>query len=214
MAATKRRGSRASTHKRRSNTRRRSTALAVNPKRRSRRRNPVHARSHRRGHNARHHRRRTRRRNPSAFGGAFTEALNLTIAGFGVTLAAPMVNRFVGGFLPLGQFTQPVVFALTGFGVGWLANLTTFTRRFSRAAVVMGIALGATAVLTPWVRKFFAGASFQGGVGMSGWRDRYGMRGIAAVTGTPPNILPPPPPTPAVAMNQAMSGITTYGRRY
>lgn len=208
MAATKRRGKRRASTSRAKRRTTRSTShsigLRVNPRRRrARRRNPIFARSRRR-HTSR------RRRNPGNIGSALTEGINLTVAGFGVTLAAPVVNRFVGGFLPLGQFTQPVIFALTGFGVSWLAGLTPFTRRFQRAAAVMGVALGATAILTPWVRKFFAGANLQGSIGMSGYRRN--MRGIAAVTGVPPNILPPP--SPAVQANQAMAGIASYPRTY
>lgn len=213
MAATKRRRSRASTSRkvrRSKSTSSHGVSLRVNPRRRRRTRrrsNPgLFARSRRRVGG------RRRRRNPGNIGSAVSEGINLTVAGFGVTLAAPVVNRFIGGFLPLGQFTQPVIFAITGFGVSWLANLTPFTRRFSRAAAVMGVALGATAILTPWVRKFFAGANLQGSIGMSGPRDRYGrMRGIAAVTGVPPQIIPPPP---LPAASNAMSGIAAYSRTY
>lgn len=210
MAATKRKRSRASTSRKTRRSAKRTSShgvsLRVNPRRRrrARRRNPVVARSRRRSSGR-------RRRNPGNLGSAVSEGINLTVAGFGVTLAAPVVNRFIGGFLPLGQFTQPVIFAITGFGVSWLASLTPFTRRFSRAAAVMGIALGATAILTPWVRKFFAGANLQGSIGMSGSRWNQRMRGIAAVTGVPPQIIPPPPaPLPA----NGMAGIAAYSRTY
>lgn len=209
MAATKRRRSRASSRGKRRSVKRSTShgvSLKVNPRRRrTRRRNPVFARSRRRVGG------RRRRRNPGNLGSAVSEGLNLTVAGFGVTLAAPVVNRFIGGFLPLGQFTQPVIFAVTGFAVSWLANLTPFTRRFSRAAAVMGVALGATAILTPWVRKFFAGANLQGSIGMSGYRNNPRMRGIAAVAGVPPQIVPPPPLPAATAQ---MSGIAAYPRVY
>lgn len=204
MAATKRRSSsrRRATDLRRPNKRRTTTAshgatLRINPRRRGRR-NPIMARRRRGGH----------RRNPVG-GGVVGEAINLSISGFAVTLAAPVVNRIVGGFLPLGQFQQPVIFAATGFGLAWVAGLTTYTRRFQRSLAVMGVALGATAVLTPWVRKFFGNVSLNGSAGMSGYRRN--MRGIAAVTGIPPNILPPPP---AMAPAQGMAGISSYAARY
>lgn len=215
MAATKRRGRRRVSNrpKRRriaAKSRSHGVSLKVNPRRRRTRRrsNPgLFARSRRRVGG------RRRRRNPGNIGSAVTEGINLTVAGFGVTLAAPVVNRFIGGFLPLGQFTQPAVFAITGFAVSWLAGLTPFTRRFQRAAAVMGVALGATAILTPWVRKFFAGANLQGSIGMSGPRGGYRNRpsGIAAVTGVPPQLVPLPPPAPAQG---SMSGIATYARSY
>ena len=164
-------------------------ALKVNPRRRGRGRG--------------------RRRNPVG-GGVVGEAINLSLSGFAVTLAAPVVNRLVGGFLPLGQFQQPVIFAATGFGLAWVAGLTTYTRRFQRALAVMGVALGATAILTPWVRKFFGNVAINGSAGMSGYRRN--MRGIAAVTGIPPNILPPPPAMPASA--NGMAGISSYATRY
>lgn len=212
MAATKKRST-----KRRSNTRgKRRTAIAkrtsshgvslkVNPKRRTRRRNPVIARS-RRG--------RGRRRNPVG-GGVVTEAFNYSIAGLAVAAGTPVVNRFIGGFVGgLGQFAQPVVFAVTGFGLAWVAGFTQITRRFQRPLAVMGVSIGITTIITPWVRKLLSGVGLQAGAGMSGYRGRHQMRGIAAVTGTPPNILSLPSPSPAVQANQAMSGIAAYGRNY
>jgi hypothetical protein len=218
MAATRKRSTkrRSSTRNPRSKTRaikksttRAGKAITRTTKRRS---NPVYARSHRH----RHHR-SGRRRNPVGTG-VVSEAFNYSIAGFAVAAASPIVNGFIGRFLPLGQFQQPVIFAATGFGLGWLAGIgPTFTKRLQRPLAVMGVALGITAILTPWVRKLFAGVGLNAGAGMSGYRDRYGrqMRGIAAVGGVPPNIMPLPAPAPTPAMTApGMKGISAWGARY
>jgi len=212
MAATRKRSSTRRSTTRRANKRRKSTSVArrtsrhalharANPvkRRRTRRQNPVH-----------HRRRRHGRRNPVG-AGVFGEAINLSISGFAVTIAAPMVNRLIGGLIPLGQFQQPLIFAGTGLGLGWLAGFAPFTRKFQRPLVVMGLALGATALFTPWVRRLFSGVGINGGVGMSGYRNRH-MSGIAAVTGIPPNVMSlPAPATPAAA--GGMKGIGVWGNR-
>lgn len=212
MAATKKRSTkrRSTRGKRRTAAKRTSShgvSLKVNPRRRAKRRNPVFARS-RRG-------RGRRRRNPVG-GGVVTEAFNYSIAGLAVAAGTPVVNRFIGGFVAgLGQFSQPVVFAVTGFGLAWVAGFTTFTRRFQRPLAVMGVSIGITTIITPWVRKLLGGVGLQAGAGMSGYRRRYGqLSGIAAVTGTPPNVLPLPAASPAVMANQNMSGIAAYARNY
>jgi len=153
--------------------------------------------------------RRRHRPNPVG-GGVLTEAFNYSIASFAVAVAAPAVNRLVGGFLPLGQFQQPVIFAATGFGLGWLAGVTPITRRFQRPLVIVGVALGITTIITPWIRKLLSGVGISADAGMSGYRRR--MSGIAAVTGTPPNIMSLPPAAPP--NGNAMRGISAIRTGY
>ena len=162
---------------------------------------PRHHRVHARRHHSpmRHHR---RRRNPSAAGG---EILNFTVAGIGLGIATPIVGGFVGRFLPFGQYNAPIL----SFGTGWLLSkafgMFGFTRRFSHASFVFGAATAAMQVLQPIVARTLVGAAPQPST-MSGpgWR-RMGMRGIAAVHGIPPEIMPPPMPPP----HGGMAGVAT-----
>jgi len=199
------RGKTMAARKRASTTRRRK---AVNPKRRRRstavvrarrtssaftrrkRRNPLMA-VKRRGV--------SRRRNPVS--GAIGQAIPLVGASFAITFAAPIVTRFVGGFLPLGQFTQPVVLAGTGYGFGWLAGKLGFAK-YRGPFEIMGVTLGLTALVAPYLRGFLAPS--QPAQGMAG---RNGMRGIAAIPSIPPQIQAA---RAQAANNAGMKGIASY----
>jgi hypothetical protein len=162
-------------------------------RRRTRRRNPLFA-TKRRRHSV------SRRRNPVS--GAIGQAIPLVGASFAITFAAPIVTRFVGGFLPLGQFTQPVVLAGTGYGLGWLAGKLGFGK-YKGPLEIMGVTLGLTALVAPYLRGFLAPSQPAQQNGLNGpYRNRYarGMNGIAAVSAVPP-LLMGAPPVPAHGMN-------------
>ncbi len=187
---------------RRASTHRVRRVHTVARRRSVRRRNPLFA----------HHKRRrvTRRRNPA---GVFSEAVPLVGASFVITFAAPMVTRLVGGFLPLGQFTQPVVLAGTGYGLGWIAKKLKFDK-YQKPLEIMGVTLGLTALVAPYLRGLFAPSAPAQAQGMNGFRGgspgRRGLNGIAAITGIPPMITAPPMPTHA---GQGMQGVgLTNGR--
>lgn len=169
---------------------RRTTSAFRAPARRGRRRNPLFAKKRRSV---------SRRRNPVS--GAIGQAIPLVGASFAITFAAPMVTRLVGGFLPLGQFTQPVVLAGTGYGLGWVAGKLGFGK-YRGPLEIMGVTLGLTALVAPYLRGFLA-PSQPTANGMSG----RGMRGIAAVPFVPPQIAA----ARAQAANAAgMKGIASY----
>jgi hypothetical protein len=157
---------------------------------RARRRNPLFARHHRRRHG--------RRRNPVS--GAIGQAIPLVGASFAITFAAPIVTRFVGGFLPLGQFQQPVVLAGTGYGLGWVAGKLGFGK-YKGPLEIMGVTLGLTALVAPYLRGLMAPAAPANQP--QGLR-RNMPRGIAVVPPVPPMLAAAP-----VAANQPR-GIASY----
>ncbi len=196
------------TRRRKRRTRRR--AAAANPPRRRRRATVRSRRSvslfkprrrRARRANMSHRRRRigTRRRNPMG-GGIVGEAINFAVAGFAIGAAQPIIARFVPNF---GTFTVPVTSVATGFGLAWLAGFANFTRPFKRPLQIMGFALAITTLAGPLVRQIMGGVQS----GMSGQRRRNGMRGIAAVTGIPPQIVPPPIPPANSGNANGISGI-------
>lgn len=196
-STTRRRKARVSNPKRRRSTavvrsRRTASAFRAPARRRAKRRSPLMAVKRRR-------RGVSRRRNPVS--GAIGQAIPLVGASFAITFAAPMVTRLVGGFLPLGQFTQPVVLAGTGYGLGWVAGKLGFGK-YRGPLEIMGVTLGLTALVAPYLRGFLA-PSQPTANGMSG----RGMRGIAAVPFVPPQIAA----ARAQAANAAgMKGIASY----
>lgn len=197
--------------RKRASTTRRKTASRANPKRRrstavvrsrrttsafrapAKRRNPLMAVKRRRGV--------SRRRNPVS--GAIGQAIPLVGASFAITFAAPFVTGIAGRFLPLGQFTQPVVLAGTGYGLSWIAGKLgpTFSK-YRGALEIMGVTLGLTALVAPYLRGFLAPS--QPAQGMAG---RNGMRGIAAVPSIPPQIQAA---RAQAANNAGMKGIASY----
>jgi len=202
---------------RKSGTRRRtvraSARRASNPvpkRRRTRRRtHTVHAHARRRHANPVHRRRRSgRRRHRNPFGGASSEIINFTVAGIAQGIATPIIGGFVNRFLPFGQYNGPVITLGTGWLLSKAFSLTSFTRRFSHAALVFGAAAAAMQVLQPIVARTIGGGA--PAPTLNGWPNAYSgygrrMRGIAAVTGVPPMIQPPPMPAPQGA--QAMQGM-------
>ena len=170
-------------------SRRTTSAFRAPAKRGAKRRNPLMA-VKRRGV--------SRRRNPVS--GAIGQAIPLVGASFAITFAAPIVTRFVGGFLPLGQFTNPVVLAGTGYGLGWIAGKLGFGK-YRGPFEIMGVTLGLTALVAPYLRGFLA-PSQPAANGMSG----RGMRGIAAVPSVPPQIQA----ARAQAAGSGMKGIASY----
>lgn len=146
----------------------------------------------------------SRRRSRNPISGALGQAIPLVGASFVITFAAPIVTGFVGRFLPLGQFTQPVVLAGTGYGLGWLSGKLGFGK-YRGPLEIMGVTLGLTALVAPYLRGLFA-PSAPAQNGMNGpYRNRYGhgLNGIAAVSAVPPMMLGAPP----VPAQQGMNGI-------
>ncbi|MDE2019803.1 MAG: hypothetical protein KGJ13_05675 [Patescibacteria group bacterium] len=109
----------------------------------ARRRNPLFTRK----------RRSVRHRNP--IGGALGQAIPLVGASFAITFVAPIATRLVGGFLPLGQFTQPAVLTGTGYGLGWIAGKLGFGK-YKGPLEIMGVTLGLTALVAPYLRGLMA----------------------------------------------------------
>lgn len=192
--------------RRRSTTRRRKSA--VNPPRR-RRRATVRSRRNVSLFKPRRLRRRvrTRRRNPMG-GGIVGEAINFAVAGFAIGAMQPVIARFVPNF---GAFTVPVTSVATGFGLGWLAGFTRFTSPFKRPLQIMGFALAITTLAGPLVRQIMGGVGRSNG--MSGRRNGM-LRGIAAIHGIPPMIVPPPLPPPGAANANGMNGIAARPGNY
>ena len=190
-ATTRRRKARVSNHKRRRSSvtvrARRSTASFT----RRKRRNPIFVKHRRRGV--------SRRRNPVS--GALREALPLVGSGIAIGFTLPIINRFVGGFLPFGQFNAPLVTIGTGYGLGWLASKFSFTSKYRGSLEIAGLVLGITQIVTPLLGRVMAPAAPQG---MNGVRGRRGLNGIAAVPTVPPQIQAARPQA------QGMKGIASY----
>lgn len=159
----------------------------------ARRRNPLFA----------HKKRRSVRRHRNPVSGAIGEAIPLVGASFAISFAAPIVQGLVGRFLPLGSLTTPVVTAGTGYGLGWVAHKLGFGK-YQKPLQVMGVTLGLTALVAPYLRGLFQPAQPAQQTGMNG---RRGMNGIAAVAGVPPQLVAAPPKAAAAG---GMRGIASY----
>lgn len=179
--------------RRRRSTRRRGRRSTVY----ARRRNPINPTRRRR----RLFGRSRRRRNPMIPGG---EIFNYSIAGLAQGIFMPILNNAVGRLLPFGQYNGPALSAGTGWVLSMVFNLFGATRRFSRPALILGLSTAVIQIASPIVGRVMAGTGL-------GRRYGNGMRGIAAVHGVPPHLLPPPPP-----QNGGMRGIaasaTGWGR--
>jgi hypothetical protein len=190
---------------------------------RARRRRHTHV-SHSFASMMRRHR-RIRRHNPARrhrnpFGVSSGEIINFAIGGLGLGMAQPIVNRLIGGILPLGTFQGPVITAVTGWGLGKLFEMFSATRRFAQPTMIIGLSTAVIQIVQPYVSNLLGGATAAPApaTGMSGWpqgysgwhpqrigamrrryvRPGYPMRGIGVTTGIPPTITAPPmPPAPA-----------------
>jgi len=128
----------------------------------------------------------------------------IDFAGGGIflSLAQPFASRLLGPYAQaLGQYGGPAITALTGWGLSKLLEMFGFTRRFAKPARILGYSTAVIQIVQPLVAR--ALGPVVGGQGM-GWR-RQGMRGIAAVHGIPPQIMPPPMPQ----QQQSMGGMAT-----
>lgn len=147
----------------------------------------------------------SRKRNPSVGG----EIFEFTVAGVGLGIAQPFISPLIARLLPLGQFTQPAAAAISGYGLGWLAEKVSFTKRFGRPLKILGVSAAAIGIVSPLVRGLIGGAA--PAQGMNGPRFvRRGMNGIAAVSAVPPQLVPAPVPV----RQDGMNGIAAVPGRY
>jgi hypothetical protein len=156
-----------------------------------------------------------RRRHHNPLGVPGGEIINFAVGGLGLAMAQPIVNKFLGGFLPLGTFQGPVITAVTGWGLGKVFGMFNATRRFAQPTMIIGLSTAVIQIVQPYVSNLLAPAApapATPATGMSGWpggyagwnrlgamrrRPGFPMRGIGVVTGIPPTITAPlMPPTP------------------
>lgn len=177
------------------------------------------------------YRRHHYRRNPAGLGVSGSVILNYAGAGIGLSIAQPIVNRLIGGILPLGQYNGPAITAITGWGLGHLFNmLPDPIKRLSQPAMILGLSTAVIQIVQPFVSNLISGATTMAAPpapptmsgwpqGYSGWtRGRIGamrrhpmgrrmMRGIGVTTGIPPTITAPPaPPAPVAPSQQGSTG--------
>lgn len=169
--------------------------------------NPVRRKSRKRTTSSKRH---VARRNPT--GGIGAEILDFTLAGVGLGIAQPFVSPLIARFLPLGQFTQPAAAAISGYGLGWLAEKFAFTRRFGRPLKVLGVSAAAIGIVSPLVRGVIGGgnaAAAQQGMNGPRYIRRGGMNGIALVPDIPPSVVPLPAPK-----RQGMNGVAAIPQQF
>jgi len=181
--------------RRRKSTRRRTRRSAVY----ARRRNPVNP-TRRRSRKRYSRRRHSFLRNPLGAGG---EVLDFAGAGIGLGLFQPFVGRFIGGYLPFGQYNGAALTAISGWGLSKILEMFGFTRRFARPARILGYSTAVIQIVQPIVARAMAGVGGAPANGMNG-RYRRGMNGIGVMTAIPPgiNALPPVP-----GNNNGMQGV-------
>lgn len=183
--------------RRRRSTRRRGRRSAVY----ARRRNPIINPTRRR----RRYGRRRARRNPVM--GSVTRAVPIILSSPFIAALTPVAAQLVGRVAPQ-LLATPLGTAGTTVLTGWVLSaamrMFPFLRRWADDMFVAGLILGGSQVIAPYAAQFLR---FGNGMGRRG----YGMRGIAAVHGVPPHLLPPPPP-----QNNGMRGVaataTGWGR--
>jgi hypothetical protein len=153
-------------------------------------------------------------RNP-LFSGVGGEAVNITVSTVGIGIVQPFVARLVGPLLPFGQYNTPILAAGTGWGLGWLFSKFAFTKRFAGTTQSVGIALGLTGIVAPFVSRLLnpqPAAAAQ----MAGWNGRgRQMNGIGVTPGVPPRLIPAAAPAaPQQRAGQGMGGVGTVPARY
>lgn len=179
--------------RRRRSTKRRGRRSAVY----ARRRNPINPTRRR------SRRRFSRRRNPTAglIGRAVPLVVSSALIGVSTQYVTPVIARFAPQII-----STPIGVAATTFGTSWLlsqlAGAFAFTRRWKDDVLLAGAVLAGGQLFAAYVAPAIRGA----GLGR-----RYGIRGIAAVHGVPPHILPPPPPQ-ANGIRGIAAGATGWGR--
>jgi hypothetical protein len=163
----------------------------------------------RRANPIRHRRRRhSRRRNPVS-GGIITAGFRLAAAGAVIGIAQPFVRSFAASYVGSSPLASAGITFGTAYGLSWLAKFTSFTRKYEHDILLAGATIAAAQLISAYVtpRLGFGGGTMQGPLARRGMYGRNGMRGIAAVSGTPPLIAPPPLPPAAAANAAGMSGI-------
>src|SRR5215470_11593673 len=138
----------------------------ANPRRRyTRRRRSNRSIFARRRHNpsvhrhVRHHRRR--RRNPTIGGVSGRDILSFAGAGMVLAIAQPVVGNLVGNFAGnlLSNFTSPAITALTGYGLGMLAEKTGIARTLAHPLKVLGLSTAVIQIVQPYVSNLLGGAT-------------------------------------------------------
>jgi hypothetical protein len=209
----RRRKTKMATRKRKASKRRasarRNPVNPVNPTRRRRstkrrgRRSTVYARR-RNPINPTRRRRYGRRRHRNPFGGG-GEVIDFAGAGIGLGLAQPLFGRFIGPYLPFGQYNSAALTAITGWGLSKLFEMFGFTRRFAKPARILGYSTAVIQIVQPIVSRAMAGAgALANPTGMGARYRRPGMNGIGVMTGIPPGMALSPP---QVNNGQSMQGI-------
>jgi hypothetical protein len=151
-----------------------------------------------------------------------------------LAIAQPVVGNLVGNFAGnlLGNFTSPAITALTGYGLGMLAEKTGIARTLAHPLKVLGLSTAVIQIVQPYVSNLLGGATAAAPAGpqlhgwpqgYSGWnpqrigrfrrpvRRGFPMRGIGMMTGIPPVITAPPAPVAPPA--NATAGMHGMGMR-
>src|SRR6266508_1132476 len=187
----------------------RGKTMATRRKRRSTKRRVHRARSSNPTHRRKRVGHRRHRRNPFGGGG---EVADFAGAGIFLGLVQPFASRLIGPYAQaLSQFSGPVITAATGWGLSKALEMFGITRRFAKAARILGYSTAVIQIVQPLVARALGPVINGGGQGM-GWT-RSGMRGIGVMTGVPPTgVLPPPPPPSRRGMQGVGMRPGNYGR--
>lgn len=156
---------------------------------------------------------RRHHRNPLT-SGVVSEGLKLGASGVVIGIGQRFVRPLVGGFVGNSPIAQAGVTLGTAYGLGWLANLTSFTRPYRRYLELAGWTISLTQLITSYAGGFInsiGGAAPQGMQG-GGWARPYrrGLNGIAAIPNVPPALVPPPPKQ----ARQGMQGVSAIPGRF
>lgn len=152
-------------------------------------------------------RRSPRRHNPTA--GLAGKAFTLAGAGALIGITQPFVRNFVGPYVGAGPLVAAGVTFGTAWGLSLVAGMIPFTRRWKDDILLAGGTIAAAQLISTYVLPALRIGGGGGSNGMGRYGNRYGIRGIAAVHGVPPHILPPPPPQ-ANGMKGIAAGATGW----
>jgi hypothetical protein len=134
----------------------------------------------------------------------------LAAAGAVIGIFQPFVRSFVGQYVGASPIASAGITLGTAYALSFVAKFIPFTRKYEDDILLAGATIAAAQLISAYVQPYL---KIGNNPLMSGPRYgvRRGMRGIAAVHGIPPQIVPPPLP-PQGQMNGLAMRPGVYAR--
>lgn len=110
------------------------------------------------------------RTKPNSAGSDSSEVINFSVGGLAVGVVRPLIQPIVGRFIP-AQFVLPASTAIAGWGLAKGFEYFRVTKRFARAAKLVGYSTAVIALTAPFIQRWLSPMMSQAApqTGMSGF---------------------------------------------